>query len=42
MARDFDGKILTSAFDKEFLARHPLAFLPSYEALTGPPPALKP
>jgi len=42
VARDFDGKILTSAFDKEFLARHPLTFLPSYEALTGPSPALKP
>ncbi|HXO22056.1 MAG TPA: hypothetical protein VOA87_19235, partial [Thermoanaerobaculia bacterium] len=38
VARDFDGQVLTSAFDKGFLARHPLTFLPSYETLTGPPP----
>jgi hypothetical protein len=42
VARDFDGKVLTSAFDKGFLARHPLTFLPSYEGLTGPPTGLKP
>jgi Type I phosphodiesterase / nucleotide pyrophosphatase len=42
VARDFDGKVLTSAFKKEFLTRHPLTFLPSYEALTGPPPGLRP
>jgi len=42
VARDFDGKVLTSAFDKSFLARQPLTFLPSYETLTGPPPGLKP
>jgi hypothetical protein len=41
VARDFDGRVLTSAFDKGFLTRHPLTFLPSYEALTGPPPGLK-
>ncbi|MEA2691841.1 MAG: hypothetical protein QOJ16_1228, partial [Acidobacteriota bacterium] len=41
VARDFDGRVLTSAFDKDFLTRHPLTFLPSYEALTGPPPGLK-
>jgi hypothetical protein len=42
VARDFDGQVLTSAFEKGFLARHPLTFLPSYEALTGPLPGLKP
>jgi hypothetical protein len=42
VARDFDGKVLTSAFAKGFLARHPLTFLPSYETLTGPPPGLRP
>lgn len=36
VARDLDGKVLTSAFDKGFLARHPLTFLPSYEALPKP------
>ncbi|HSF41187.1 MAG TPA: alkaline phosphatase family protein [Thermoanaerobaculia bacterium] len=36
VARDLDGKVLTSAFDKGFLARHPLTFLPSYEALPRP------
>ncbi len=33
VARDFDGQVLTSAFDKRFLARHPLTFFPSYEGL---------
>ena len=33
VARDFDGQVLTSAFEKPFLARHPLTFLPSYEGL---------
>jgi hypothetical protein len=42
VARDLDGRVLTSAFDKGFLARHPLTFVPSYEALTGPPPGLNP
>jgi hypothetical protein len=42
VARDLDGRVLTSAFDKGFLARHPLTFLPSYEALTGPPQGLTP
>ena len=36
VARDSDGKVLTSAFGKGFLARHPLTFLPSYEALPKP------
>jgi hypothetical protein len=34
VARDLDGKVLTAAFDKRFLAAHPLTFFPSYEALT--------
>jgi hypothetical protein len=33
VARDFDGQVLTSAFEKRFLARHPLTFFPSYEGL---------
>ncbi len=33
VARDFDGQVLTAAFDKGFLAGHPLTFFPSYEAL---------
>lgn len=33
LARDLDGQILTSAFDRSFLARHPLTFVPSYETL---------
>jgi hypothetical protein len=33
VARDFDGKAITEAFGKSFLARHPLTFLPSYEGL---------
>ncbi|HKV10519.1 MAG TPA: alkaline phosphatase family protein [Thermoanaerobaculia bacterium] len=36
VARDSDGQVLTSAFDKGFLARHPLTVLPSYEALPKP------
>jgi len=36
VARDFDGQVLTQAFDKSFLARHPLTFLQSYESLAGP------
>ncbi|HUO86578.1 MAG TPA: alkaline phosphatase family protein, partial [Thermoanaerobaculia bacterium] len=33
VARDLDGKVLTAAFRSDFLARHPLTFLPSYETL---------
>ncbi|HYX26265.1 MAG TPA: alkaline phosphatase family protein [Thermoanaerobaculia bacterium] len=33
VARDLDGQVLTSAFDKRFLARNPLTFFPSYEGL---------
>jgi Type I phosphodiesterase / nucleotide pyrophosphatase len=34
VARDLDGRVLTAAFSRGFLARHPLTFLPSYETLT--------
>ncbi|HEX2252013.1 MAG TPA: alkaline phosphatase family protein [Thermoanaerobaculia bacterium] len=33
IARDLDGRVLTNAFDRGFLAGHPLTFLPSYETL---------
>lgn len=33
IARDLDGRVLTAAFDRAHLARHPLTFLPSYETL---------
>lgn len=33
VARDFDGQVLTGAFDRAFLANHPLTFFPSYESL---------
>ncbi len=33
IARDLDGAVLTPAFETGFLARQPLTFLPSYEAL---------
>ncbi len=34
IARDLDGRVLTSAFESSFLARQPLSFVPSYETLT--------
>lgn len=34
IARDLNGAVITAAFDTGFLARHPLTFLPSYEALS--------
>ncbi|MEA2599688.1 MAG: hypothetical protein QOF89_680 [Acidobacteriota bacterium] len=37
VARDLDGQVLTSAFDKPFLARNPLTFFPSYEGLARAP-----
>jgi len=37
VARDLDGRVLTAAFSRGFLARHPLTFLPSYETLTERP-----
>jgi len=39
VARDLDGRVLTSAFDRPHLARRPLSFLPSYETLTTDTPA---
>ncbi len=33
VARDLDGRVLTGAFDASFLARRPLSFFPSYEAI---------
>ncbi|HXU45358.1 MAG TPA: alkaline phosphatase family protein [Thermoanaerobaculia bacterium] len=38
VARDFDGRVLTPAFEASFLARRPLSFFPSYEALGPLPP----
>jgi hypothetical protein len=38
VARDLDGQVLTAAFDKRFLAGHPLTFFPSYEALAQAAP----
>jgi hypothetical protein len=37
VARDLDGVVLTPAFDKSFLSRHPLTFLPTYETLPARP-----
>jgi hypothetical protein len=37
VARDLDGQVLTAAFDRAFLANHPLTFFPSYESLTPRP-----
>lgn len=33
VARDLDGRVLTEAFRPEFLAAHPLAFVPTYRGL---------
>lgn len=33
IARDLDGRVLTDAWDKAFLAAHPLTFVPSYRTL---------
>ncbi|MDH3403234.1 MAG: alkaline phosphatase family protein [Acidobacteriota bacterium] len=33
IARDFDGRVLTAAFESAFLARQPVTFVPSYETL---------
>ncbi|HBL28662.1 MAG TPA: hypothetical protein DD490_17640 [Acidobacteria bacterium] len=33
VARDLEGQVITAAFDRSFLASHPLTFLPSYESL---------
>ena len=37
VARDLDGRVLTAAYRHDFLARHPLTFLPSYETLMERP-----
>lgn len=42
VARDLDGQALTAAFDKGFLARNPLTFLPSYDGLAKAPRAPQP
>lgn len=34
VARDLEGRVLTAAFERSYLARRPLSFLPSYETLT--------
>jgi hypothetical protein len=39
VARDFDGRVLTAAFEPEFLRHRALTFVPSYEAL--PPAGLR-
>ncbi len=36
IARDLDGKVLTTTFERRFLGRHPLTFLPSYENRRAP------
>jgi hypothetical protein len=33
VSKELDGQVLTTAFDKSFLARNPVAFFPSYEGL---------
>ncbi|HKI86499.1 MAG TPA: alkaline phosphatase family protein [Thermoanaerobaculia bacterium] len=42
VARDLDGRVMTSAFTTGFLSQHPLSFVPSYETMapeeTGPEP----
>jgi len=39
VARDLDGQVLTAAFDRRFLAGHPLTFFPSYDAMAPAAPA---
>lgn len=36
LPRDLDGRVLTASFTSEFLARHPLTFVPSYETVVVP------
>ena len=36
VARDLDGAVLTDFFEKSFMARRPLSFVPSYETLDAP------
>ena len=35
IGRDFDGRVLISAFEPSFLAQTPLTFVPSYETVSG-------
>ena len=42
VAHDLDGRVLTTAFDKRFLARHPIDFMPTYEGLMERPAATRP
>ena len=37
VAQDLDGQVIRAAFDKRFLASHPLTILPSYEGLAKAP-----
>ena len=37
IARDFDGRVLTEAFEPALLQTLPLTFLQSYEDLPAPP-----
>jgi Type I phosphodiesterase / nucleotide pyrophosphatase len=36
IARDLDGKVLRGAFGSDFLARHPIVFVPSYQVPPTP------
>lgn len=42
IARDLDGRVLTSAFTSRLLARQPLTFVPSYETLEPAPEPVEP
>jgi len=42
IARDLDGKVLTSAFESSHLATHPLTFVPSYKTVTASGPEAPP
>lgn len=39
IARDFDGRVLTEAFEPSLLQSFPLTFLPTYEDIRSKPPA---
>ncbi len=41
IARDLNGSVLTAAFNRTFLARQPLTFLPSYEVLAPSSPDIR-
>lgn len=42
VARDLDGHVLTDAFDRAFVAAHPVTFFPSYESLGHAPGPSRP